>query len=396
MSDSVKTMIYSLCGTLLSVSIISAVWLGMENRRIYSRYTEEKALWYQKNRELEFNLDKFQSEVEGIKSKLNEYQASLARLKEDKLLSENNLKELANENQRLREKITRLVRKNDELKIRLEKNRKTRSEDGKDDSFWSNLLREKANLELRLNSMNRLLERKDVEIARFEQEKEKLKQIVDDLLDKKADLESKFQGTKKIVSSLSESLEQEKKEKIAYIEQIEKMTKDKDALRLKLEQVRGRKREIEKTIQELQTNVEKEKKEKEAFSQKLGYINRVLEDEMLEITKLKQDLATALENIKKLSYNSDNGAVKLPRIEIKDALLKGKVISINKDQNFVIIDIGKRDGVQVGMEFSIYRDDALIAKLKVIDVREVTSAAKVLLSLPRMQIAEADSVVLSD
>ena len=395
-SDSVKTAIYSLCGTLLSVSIISAVWLGMENRRIYSRYTEEKALWYQKNRDLEFNLDKFQSETEGVKSKLNEYQSSLAKLKEEKLVSENNLKELADENERLREKVTRLVRGNDKLKISLEKNQKTGSGDVKDDSFWSNLLREKANLELQLNSMNRLLEKKDVEIARFEQEKEKLNQIVSDLLDKKADLEKKFQGIKKIVSSLSASLEQGKKEKIVYIEQIEEVTKDKDALRLKLEQARDRKRDIDKKIQELQANVEKEKAEKAKFNQKLGYTNRVLEDEMLEVTKLKQNLETALKNIKKLSYNGGSEAVKLPRIEIKDDSLKGRVVSVNKEQNFVIIDIGRRDGVQVGMEFSIYRENDLIAKLEAIDVREVTSAAKISLGLPNTQIAEADSVILSD
>ncbi len=395
-SDSVKTAIYSLCGTLLSVSIISAVWLGMENRRIYSRYTEEKALWYQKNRDLEFNLDKFQSETEGVKSKLNEYQSSLAKLKEEKLVSENNLKELADENERLREKVTRLVRGNDKLKISLEKNQKTESGDIKDESFWSNLLREKATLELQFNSMNRLLEKKDVEIARFEQEKEKLNQIVSDLLDKKADLEKKFQGIKKIVSSLSASLEQGKKEKIVYIEQIEEVTKDKDALRLKLEQARDRKRDIDKKIQELQANVEKEKAEKAKFNQKLGYTNRVLEDEMLEVTKLKQNLETALKNIKKLSYNGGSEAVKLPRIEIKDDSLKGRVVSVNKEQNFVIIDIGRRDGVQVGMEFSIYRENDLIAKLEAIDVREVTSAAKISLGLPNTQIAEADSVILSD
>ena len=395
-SDSVKTAIYSLCGTLLSVSIISAVWLGMENRRIYSRYTEEKALWYQKNRDLEFNLDKFQSETEGVKSKLNEYQSSLAKLKEEKLVSENNLKELADENKRLREKVTRLVRGNDKLKISLEKNQKTESGDIKDESFWSNLLREKATLELQFNSMNRLLEKKDVEIARFEQEKEKLNQIVSDLLDKKADLEKKFQGIKKIVSSLSASLEQGKKEKIVYIEQIEEVTKDKDALRLKLEQARDRKRDIDKKIQELQANVEKEKAEKAKFNQKLGYTNRVLEDEMLEVTKLKQNLETALKNIKKLSYNGGSEAVKLPRIEIKDDSLKGRVVSVNKEQNFVIIDIGRRDGVQVGMEFSIYRENDLIAKLEAIDVREVTSAAKISLGLPNTQIAEADSVILSD
>ncbi|MDP8233472.1 MAG: hypothetical protein P9M06_01525 [Candidatus Saelkia tenebricola] len=396
MSDSVKTVIYSLCGTLLSVSVISAVWLGLENRKIYSRYTEEKVLWYQTNRDLEFDLDKFKSEIEKIQANLNKYQTHLSKVEEEKLISENNFKELADENMRLRESVARLVREKNDVKASFTSQENIKYNNTGDDSFWSNLLREKSNLELRLSSLERLLEKKDSEISRFEKEKENLNNIVNDLLDKKENLENKFQDTKKIVSSLSASLEQEKKEKFSYIKQVEEMQRDKNTLQMKVAQAQDRKKEISERITQLEQNVEKEKKEKEIFNQRIGYINRVLEDEVLEVTKLKQDLEMALEKIKKLNYDTEGEAVELPRIEIKDELLKGRVVFVNVEEGFIIIDIGRRDGVQIGMGFSIYRGNTLIAKLQVIDVREVTSAASILLSLPKMQIAENDSVMLSD
>lgn len=46
-------------------------------------------------------------------------------------------------------------------------------------------------------------------------------------------------------------------------------------------------------------------------------------------------------------------------------ILNGKVLTVNKDFNFVIINLGKKDGIRKGMDFLVYRDKKLIGKVQV-------------------------------
>ena len=56
-------------------------------------------------------------------------------------------------------------------------------------------------------------------------------------------------------------------------------------------------------------------------------------------------------------------------------VLEGKVIIINKEFNFVVINLGSKDKVQVGDEFRVTRDGKFIADLKVEKVHDSMSAA---------------------
>ena len=55
--------------------------------------------------------------------------------------------------------------------------------------------------------------------------------------------------------------------------------------------------------------------------------------------------------------------------------LEGKVMIVNKEFNFVVINLGSKDKVNVGDEFSVFHADKLIGDLKVEKVHEFMSAA---------------------
>ena len=391
MNDNIKIMIYSFIGILLSLSLISAIWLGMENRKLYSQYVKEKSLWYERNRELEFKLDKFSSELEDVKKKLQDSNTYIARLEEERNEAEAKLKTLADENKRLREKVARLVKEKEQLERKIG-DFKHGGDNETENVFLSNVLREKANLELRLNSLQRLLERKDAQISQLDQKKESLNQTLNEILDKKMELGSKLEETKKLIASLSQSLEQEKKEKLVYLDKMRKLEGEKSSLKLQIEEAKREKKGMEEKISALEAEIKEREEEKEKFAKQLGYINQVLEDKMLKVANLKQDLEMALERIKRFNYTTQGNPVELPRIEVK-AGLRGEVINVNLDKGFVVIDLGKRDGVKVGMKFNVYRGGKLIGKLEIIDVREVTSAAKILVGLPESKISEKDIVL---
>lgn len=57
------------------------------------------------------------------------------------------------------------------------------------------------------------------------------------------------------------------------------------------------------------------------------------------------------------------------------AILEGKVMIVNKEFNFVVINLGSKDKVDVGDEFKVFRDGKYIGDIKVEKVHESMSAA---------------------
>ena len=67
----------------------------------------------------------------------------------------------------------------------------------------------------------------------------------------------------------------------------------------------------------------------------------------------------------------DNGAASAPAGE----LTNGQVISVKDDLSLIIGNIGSQQGVKVGMPFLIQRGNHLVARARVVDVREKISGA---------------------
>ena len=83
MGDTVKTIIYSAIGIVSILALMTSFWLGYENRRIYSQYVEERAIWYQKNRDLEFKVDKLSAELERLQGEFQQARSLMEKFKEE-------------------------------------------------------------------------------------------------------------------------------------------------------------------------------------------------------------------------------------------------------------------------------------------------------------------------
>jgi len=56
-------------------------------------------------------------------------------------------------------------------------------------------------------------------------------------------------------------------------------------------------------------------------------------------------------------------------------LTSGMVVSIKEELSLVVMNIGSRQGVRVGMPFKVVREDKIIGRVRVVDVREKISGA---------------------
>jgi uncharacterized coiled-coil protein SlyX len=86
--------------------------------------------------------------------------------------------------------------------------------------------------------------------------------------------------------------------------------------------------------------------------------------------KLEQSLASAEQAIR---IASATGAAEAAPGDLHN----GRVVSYKDEQGVVVLNLGARDGVKIGMPFSIYREDRPIAKALVVDVRKSVCGAVV-------------------
>jgi len=61
----------------------------------------------------------------------------------------------------------------------------------------------------------------------------------------------------------------------------------------------------------------------------------------------------------------------------KSSGLKGRVVTVNRQHNFVVIDLGMEDGIEVGNSFSVYKGDSIIGYVEVIQTRKRIAAADI-------------------
>jgi len=57
--------------------------------------------------------------------------------------------------------------------------------------------------------------------------------------------------------------------------------------------------------------------------------------------------------------------------------LTGRVLSVNKENEFIVIDLGENSGAKVNDKFNVYRDNKYIATIEVIQMRQDISASDI-------------------
>ena len=88
--------------------------------------------------------------------------------------------------------------------------------------------------------------------------------------------------------------------------------------------------------------------------------------DLLALPQLNQKLWVALScPVKRLSLD-------------EKTLAEAKVITVKKDFNLVVVDVGKNQGLLIGTPVKIHRKDRVVGSAIVIDVRDAVSGAIIL------------------
>lgn len=200
-----------------------------------------------------------------------------------------------------------------------------------------------------------------------------------------AQLEQKLTDAQASIDTLTNNLEQETKTKQQALDEVEKLKTD-------LEQQKGLRANLETKLDKAQKDAEKTQAQlKEIESKKAQLEAKVKHLETQASQAQGVELGTII--VAPEGGVSTQGVSGLPTAQPQGALLEGKVLVVNKDYNFVVINLGSKDGVGVGDIFSLYHNEKQIGDVKVEKIHEAMSAADFISASTKDLVTEGDRVV---
>lgn len=249
------------------------------------------------------------------------------------------------------------------------------------DAYWGAVLQAKTDLEMQLSSIRVELRSLQISNESLQREKSTLEININSLSNDKKDLSRQLDYNQKLLDSMSQEVVREKNDKVAIQDSFKTIRAENVVLSRQLKSLISRKEVLDKKVQSLQEG-------KNTVEKRLNEMETMFTDKISKIDSLKNELnvikSGKTEDMEKLSSE----AVELPAIVVRAApgtsrgeaeiqAFSGKILAVNLDSNFVVIDLGSSAGVNAGNVFNVYRDARSIGAISVIQARVNISACDI-------------------
>ena len=249
----------------------------------------------------------------------------------------------------------------------------------KNDAYWGQILKAKTDLEMQLASMQVDLKGLQISNESLQRQKSVLEMDVNSLHNEKKDLLRQLDYNQKLLDSISQDVVREKNDKIGIQDTLKTLKNENEIFSQQLKSLSSRKIILDEKIQSLQEG-------KAAVEKRLSQMDTMLNDRASQIDSLKSEL-DAFKSGKPLALTAEKReSVELPAIVVRSSLpsanaqgaaFSGKILAINADNNFVVIDLGSSSAVKVGDLFNVWRAGQQIGTIVVIQTRDNISACDI-------------------
>lgn len=211
------------------------------------------------------------------------------------------------------------------------------------------------------------------ELAQVMKERKRLSVEVEELKLIKSDLEIKLNGLEAQAKILAENYEKEKSQNDTVRAEIRKKEEEVKTTKTKLKSLQG----------------ENEKLQAMVDDEKLKYGE--LKERVDKLAEVKDKLEEKVKEI------INKQGIELERIVVKaEGELEGKVLVVNREYNFIVVDIGTRDDVQLGDILTIFRNGRYIGEANVEKLYDTMAAATIAKEVKPNSIMVNDNVVVRD
>ncbi len=387
--------------------IVVVVALGGLSAKLYLDYTRQRQQFTRLRKQYEAKIAQLTQAKQAVEKERERIQAEISRLKKDiatyrqqidslrleKKKWEDKYNAVLQEKVSLKEKIDRLkeeleAKKEEvgDLKYKLEKLKGeepktvTYSYADKGDDFWADVVQKKTELEAKVAELERMIREKELERKEALQKKLELEVKLSELDLKNRELKRQLDYARRMISILSRDFVREKENRRAMKELLDRMEKENEEIKDKI--VR-----LTKSETYLQKQLSRTEEEKELLERHIQDMNTIVKEsieQILDLTERMKNIETSTSegiakakvvNLPPIVVNSTgNASSETTETGVK---VEGKILNVNEAHNFVVIDLGKNDGVIEGMEFDVLRDGKKIARVKVRMLKDNVCAADI-------------------
>jgi uncharacterized protein (DUF3084 family) len=391
MDKTLRSILWILIG-LVVLSSFSTAWFFLSKEKLYNEYTNLEELFKTTMDKLSVELalatkEKTESKLklQAIEERFNALEASHSILKSER-------ETVAGE----RDSVKRELASVKKGKAFLEK----RLKEMESDMFVAGLLKQKVGLEVEIERLKNDMDPKDQEISRLKVESMDKDVMLAKLQEEKNAIDQKLNNSEQVAQILSGDLLREKYAGKEDKAMSEKIATENNALKSKISKFEGIAKEYNSLLAE-----------KENMNARLARLESDIEYKDREINKFKvalQENTAGSGETRAEAYHSPE-EVDLPPIRAQKvakltspsleragettAGLKGRIVTINKEHNFVVIDLGKQDGINIGNNFNVYRGETLLGSVEIIQARDRIAAANIKDLKEGMSIEINDTVV---
>jgi len=247
------------------------------------------------------------------------------------------------------------------------------------DLYWAGVLKAKTDLELQLGNIRNELKSVKISNEQLQREKSTLELDISNFRRDNEDLKRQLEYNQKLMDSLAQELVREKNDKMQIQDNFKLIKNENTVLSRQLKSLNSRKVELDRKLEQLQ-------EEKSGLEHRLTDMETMLTDKLSQLSGLKEQIDTVRSGAKVEAPSEKSESVELPPIivrpQIEDAVVEapslvGKVLAINKENNFVIIDLGEDAGIKLSDTFRVYRGGKAVATIEVIQTRKSIAACDI-------------------
>ncbi|MBF0618784.1 MAG: hypothetical protein HQL19_01320 [Candidatus Omnitrophica bacterium] len=253
----------------------------------------------------------------------------------------------------------------------------TSPRDSGNEEYWAKVARDKAALEIELNRVKQELSGTSIKIAELKKANSDMELEIGRLRNEREEINQKIKYGEDLADSLSVELARSRNEQRVVQDHADRVKDENLGLRTEIRQLSTTKVALEKSIAKLSDD-------KGTVEKKLAETENVIQNRIDEIWRIKKDIDSRFEAQKgtkpgesevELAPIVVNGGTKaLAPLPVKK---EGTVVSVNEENNFVIVDMGEKTGIKVGNTMKVLRNGSVIGMVEVIQVRQDISAADI-------------------
>lgn len=348
--------------------------------------TQDKTVLVEENNELKYKSNKLERQAQEAQQKLEAVQARLTSLEQERAAQEAKISELIEERDALIEKVKETA------STKVTAARFEADSTGMDvpEEHWADFVKKKAFLEVEVDKLNeQLLDAKN-RIASLDKENKELSIKIDQLTKEKERLDDEIKFKERTLRVMSMDLVSEREQRSAAVTELTKLRNEN--VSLKRELVLANKEQMS-----LQESLKGAIDKKIALENRISEAENILKEKSLALGDLQDQLKKAIVGGKRVTA-AESASVELPPIVVKPNApglkgLRGEIIAVNREEKFVVIDLGEGSGLRPGVLLKAMRGDREIATLEVIETRKEISAADIKEVVGNFTVQEGDIVL---